>query len=266
MGQGIRSVIAEELIDVLGLDPDKLEIRIGDTGHAPQHLTAGSWGAASAAPAARAAALRLREELSRLTGSPLSQEPFHVQLARTRRPSLEISIETIPLSMDQQSIVQLRRGIPATSGPDYPDFLAYSWIAHFAEVHVEPSTGRVRVKRVVSVADCGRIMNRRTAESQVRGGVVWGIGAALREAGETDPRFGGVLNNDFAEYVVPVNADIGALDVDFIEEPDTNLNISGVKGLGEVAMVGASAAVVNAVYNATGRRIRHLPIRVEDLL
>nr|WP_210259266.1 xanthine dehydrogenase family protein molybdopterin-binding subunit [Agrobacterium sp. a22-2] len=266
MGQGIRSVIAEELIDVLGLEPDKLDIRIGDTGYAPQHLTAGSWGVGSAAPAARAAALKLREQLGLLTGAPLSEEPVHVQLARTRRPSLEVSIETIPLGKDRQVLDQMRKGIPATSGPEYPDFLAFSWIAHFAEVHVEPSTGRVRVKRFVSVADCGRVMNRRTAESQVRGGVIWGIGAALREAGETDPRYGGVLNNDLAEYVVPVNADIGAIDVDFIEEPDTNLNISGVKGLGEVAMVGATAAIVNAVYNATGKRIRHLPIRIEDLL
>ncbi|WP_029619445.1 xanthine dehydrogenase family protein molybdopterin-binding subunit [Pseudorhizobium marinum] len=266
MGQGIRSVIAEELIDVLGVDPDRLDIRIGDTGHAPQHLTAGSWGAGSAAPAARAAALRLREELGRLTGAALSQEPVHVQLARTRRPFLEVLVETVPLGQDQRAIDRLRRGMPATSGPEYPQFLAFSWIAHFAQVHVETTTGRVRVKRVVTVADCGRVLNRRTAESQVRGGVVWGIGAALGEAGETDPRFGGVLNNDLAEYVVAVNADIGAIEVDFIEKADTNLNISGVKGLGEVAMVGASAAIANAVYNATGRRIRHLPIRIEDLL
>jgi xanthine dehydrogenase YagR molybdenum-binding subunit len=266
MGQGIRSVIAAELIDVLGANPEKLDIRIGDTGHAPQHLTAGSWGAASAAPAARAAALKLREELGVLTGSSLSGEPVHVQLARTRRPFLEVSVDTVPLGEDPQVLDQLRKGIPATSGPEYSDFVAFSWIAHFAEVHFEPSTGRVRVKRVVSVADCGRVMNRRTAESQVRGGVVWGIGAALREAGETDPRFGGVLNNDLADYVVPVNADVGIIDVDFIDEPDANLNISGVKGLGEVAMVGAAAAIVNAVYNATGRRIRHLPIRIEDLL
>ncbi len=108
-------------------------------------------------------------------------------------------------------------------------------------------------------------MNRRTAESQVRGGVVWGIGAALREAGETDPRYGGVPNNDLAVYFVPVNADIGAIDVDFIDEPDTKLNISVVKGLGKVAMVGATAAIVNAVYNATGKRIRHLLIRIDDL-
>jgi xanthine dehydrogenase YagR molybdenum-binding subunit len=266
MGQGIRSVIAEELIAVLGVDPDQIEIRIGDTGHAPQHITAGSWGAASAAPAARTAALTLREELTQLTGNRLSDEPVHLQLARTRRPFLEVSVDTVPLGKDGQVIDQLRRGIPATTGPEYPDFMAFSWIAHFAEIHVEPSTGRVRVKRFVSVADCGRVMNRRTAESQVRGGVVWGIGAALREVGETDPRYGGVLNNDLADYILPVNADIGAIDVDFIDEPDTSLNISGVKGLGEVAMVGATAAIVNAIYNATGRRIRHLPIRIEDLL
>ncbi len=266
MGQGIRSVIAAELIDILGIDPEKLDIRIGDTGHAPQHITAGSWGTGSVAPAARSAALKLREELSRLTGGPLSQEPVHVQLARTRRPFLEVAVDTIPLGKDGQVIEQLRRGIPSTTGPEYPDFMSFSWIAHFAEVRVEASTGRVRVRRVVSVADCGRVMNRRTAESQVRGGVIWGIGAALREAGETDPRFGGVLNNDLAEYVVPVNADIGAIEVDFIDQPDFKLNVSGVKGLGEVAMVGATAAVVNAVYNATGRRVRHLPIRIEDLL
>lgn len=266
MGQGLRSVIAAELIEVLGVDPAKLEIRIGDTGHAPQHLTAGSWGTGSVAPATRAAALKLRDQLSLLTEGPLSDEPVHVQLLRTRRPFLEVSVDTVPLGKDRQMIDQLRRGIPATTGPEYPDFMAFSWIAHFAEVHVEPSTGRVRVKRVVSVADCGRVMNRRTAESQVRGGVVWGIGAALREAGETDPRFGGVLNNDLAEYVVPVNADVGSIDVEFIDEPDTKLNISGVKGLGEVSMVGATAAIVNAIYNATGKRIRHLPIRIDDLL
>jgi hypothetical protein len=92
------------------------------------------------------------------------------------------------------------------------------------EVQVEPGTRRVRVPRVVSVADCGRGMSPRTAVSQVRGGVVWGIGAALREASEVDPRFGGFLNADLAEYVVPVNADIGSIEVDFIDEPDRLLN------------------------------------------
>ncbi|WP_342594274.1 xanthine dehydrogenase family protein molybdopterin-binding subunit [Salinicola lusitanus] len=266
MGQGLRSVIAAELIDVLGVDPAKLDIRVGDTGFAPQMLTAGSWGTASVAPAARAAALELRANLAELIGRDDFEGPAHLQLAKTRRPMLKVEIDTIPLGESPQAIDDLRQGRPVTTGPEYTDFLAFSWIAHFAEVHVEPSTGRVRVRRFASVIDCGRVMNRRTTESQVRGGVVWAVGAALREIGETDPRYGRVLNNDLAEYLVPVNADIDWIDVDVIGEPDTQLNISGVKGAGEVAMVGASAAIANAIFNATGRRIRHLPIRIEDLL
>jgi xanthine dehydrogenase YagR molybdenum-binding subunit len=106
----------------------------------------------------------------------------------------------------------------------------------------------------------------RTAASQVRGGVVWAFGATLREVGEVDPRYGGVLNNDLADYVVPVNADIGEIDVGFINQPDPLANTIGVKGLGEVAMVGASAAIANAVFHATGKRLRELPIRIEHLL
>jgi xanthine dehydrogenase YagR molybdenum-binding subunit len=96
--------------------------------------------------------------------------------------------------------------------------------------------------------------------------VVWGIGAALREGSEVDPRFGGFLNADLAEYVVPVNADTEAFEVDFIGEPDALLNAMGVKGLGEVAMVGAAPAVVNAIHHTTGRRLRRLPVRLEDVL
>ena len=109
-------------------------------------------------------------------------------------------------------------------------------------------------------------MSPRTARSQVIGGVVWGIGAALREASEVDARYGGFLNADLAEYVIPVNADIQEIDVDFVNQPDMLLNDAGVKGLGEVAIVGVAAAVANAVFHATGRRIRKLPIRIEDLL
>jgi xanthine dehydrogenase YagR molybdenum-binding subunit len=104
------------------------------------------------------------------------------------------------------------------------------------------------------------------AESQVRGGVVWGIGAALREASEVDPRYGGFLNADLAEYVIPVNADIGSIEVDFIDKPDPLLNSIGVKGVGEVAIVGVAPAIANAIYHATGRRLRDLPIRLEDVL
>jgi Molybdopterin-binding domain of aldehyde dehydrogenase len=119
---------------------------------------------------------------------------------------------------------------------------------------------RIRVPRVVSVADCGRVISPRTAASQVRGGVVWGIGASLREASEVDPRYGGFLSADLAEYVLPVNADIGPIDVEFINEPDLQFNSAGAKGLGEVSLTGVAPA--NAVFHATGRRLRDLPIRI----
>lgn len=151
-------------------------------------------------------------------------------------------------------------------GPEFPTYTSMSFIAHFVEVQVEPRTRRIRVPRVVSIADCGRVVSPRTAASQVRGGVVWAIGAALHEATESDPRYGGYLNNDLADYVVPVNADIGDIEVGFVDQPDPLANTIGVKGLGEVAMVGASPALANAVFHATGKRLRSLPIRVEHLL
>ncbi|AUW56980.1 xanthine dehydrogenase family protein molybdopterin-binding subunit [Sphingobium sp. SCG-1] len=261
MGQGMRSVVAAELINILQIDPARLTIELGETAAAPQSLTAGSWGCSSAAPAVRAVALKMREQLVALVGPQEAEGPAHAVLARARRPFLDVELP-------QASPGGASAGGGASGGPGGgdPPFSAWSWIAHFAEVHVETTTGRVRVSRVVSVADCGRVMNHRTAASQVRGGVVWGVGAALREIGEVDPRFGRVLNNDLADYIVPVNADIGDIEVELLDQPDTALNISGAKGVGEVAMVGATAAIVNAVYHATGKRIRHLPIRVEDLL
>jgi xanthine dehydrogenase YagR molybdenum-binding subunit len=119
---------------------------------------------------------------------------------------------------------------------------------------------------VVSVVDCGTVASERTARSQVEGGVVWGIGAALREVSEVDPRYGGFVNSNIAEYVVPVAADIGSIDVEFIGKPDPKLNALGVKGLGEVAMVGVAPAIANAVFHATGKRVRNLPVRIEDLI
>jgi xanthine dehydrogenase YagR molybdenum-binding subunit len=109
-------------------------------------------------------------------------------------------------------------------------------------------------------------MSPRTAARQVRGGVVWGIGATLREASEVDPRYGGFLNADLAEYVLPVNADIGSIDVEFIDEPDLQFNSAGAKGLGEVSLTGVAPAIANAVFHATGRRLRDLRIRIEHVL
>jgi xanthine dehydrogenase YagR molybdenum-binding subunit len=142
----------------------------------------------------------------------------------------------------------------ATNGPVFPDFVTFSYGAHFVEVRIDPRIRRVRVERIVSVIDC-----------QVYGGLVWGIGAALMERSEVDPRFGGFLNNNIAEYQVPVNADVRQFNVDFINEPDLRFNAVGAKGLGEISSVGVAGAIANAVYHATGKRVRDLPITIDKL-
>jgi xanthine dehydrogenase YagR molybdenum-binding subunit len=239
---------------------------IGDTRAAPQHVTAGSWGTASAVPAASEAADAMLKALADVSpGSQAGRTPAEI-LKAAGRPSLEVEIRRKAPGQPDEVFGRLEAGLVAPAGPVYPGFVSFSYIAHFVEVRVEPGTRRVRVPRVVSVADCGRVVSPRTARSQVMGGVVWGIGATLREASEVDPRFGGFLNADLAEYVVPVNADIGSIEVEFIDEPDPLLNSLGIKGLGEVALTGVAPAIANAVYHATGRRLRDLPIRIEHLL
>lgn len=266
MGQGIRTVIAAVLLRELDIDPSKLEIVIGDTSVVPQHQTAGSWGTASAAPVAERAARQIKASIAELLAGRAVAGTLHRQLAAVRRPFVQVQVSQLAPGQNAEALTALRNTGYALAGPAYPQYTSFSYIAHFAEVRVEPRTRRVRVPRVVSVADCGRVISPRTSESQVRGGVVWGIGSALREASEVDPRYGGWLNNDLADYVVPVNADIGEIEVAFIDRPDPVVNSIGSKGLGEVVMAGASAAVANAIYHATGRRIREMPIRIEHLL
>ena len=266
MGQGIRTVLAAVLLRELDIDPERLDIVIGDTSATPQHTTAGSWGTASSAPVVEKAARRWRAQMEELLAGREIDGNLHRQLATIKRPFLAVEVSHLAPGQTPEALDGLRNAGFALAGPAYPEFSSFSYIAHFAEVHVEPRTRRVRVPRVVSVADCGRVISPRTAESQVRGGVVWGIGSALREETEVDPRYGGWLNNDLADYVVPVNADIGEIEVGFIDEPDPILNTIGAKGAGEVALVGASAAIANAIYHATGKRIRKMPIRVDDLL
>ncbi|WP_174280602.1 xanthine dehydrogenase family protein molybdopterin-binding subunit [Sphingomonas bacterium] len=266
MGQGIRTVIVQLLQRELGVGPERLEIEIGDTAAAPQHLTAGSWGTVSVIPAVIKASAQIKAQLAELSGGRAPTGTVHQQLARTRRPFLQAEVSNVAPGQDAKALDKLRSGEFARGGPDYPDFASFSYIAHFVEVRVEPTTRRVRVPRVVSVADGGRIVSPRTAASQVRGGVVMAIGSALREETEVDPRYGGWLNADIADYVMPVNADIGDIDVSFVDRPDPLLNAVGAKSVGEVSMVGAAAAVANAVYHATGTRIRKMPIRIEDLI
>ncbi|MDR6887227.1 MULTISPECIES: xanthine dehydrogenase family protein molybdopterin-binding subunit [Variovorax] len=271
MGQGIRTAIALTVARTLGAPVAAVEIVLGDTTAAPQHLTAGSWGTATALPPVQEAAQRLMEDLRQNAGAATAAGDANgatagALLRASGRPFAEAESRMRAPGQPEQVFGRLTGGLPAAAGPVYPDFVAFSFIAHFVEVRIEPTTRRIRVPRVLSVADCGTVASPRTARSQVEGGVVWGIGAALREASEVDARYGGFINADLAEYVLPVAADIGRIDVDFVGKPDPRLNALGVKGLGEVAMVGVAPAIVNAVFHATGKRLRRLPLRLEDLL
>ncbi|MCR6475325.1 xanthine dehydrogenase family protein molybdopterin-binding subunit [Variovorax sp. ZS18.2.2] len=268
MGQGMRTAIAVTVARALGAPVAAIEIALGDTTAAPQHLTAGSWGTATALPPVLEAAQRLMEDLRKNAGSAAGESGVTALalLRASGRPFAEAESRRRAPGQPEQVFGRLTGGLPAAAGPVYPDFVGFSFIAHFVEVRIEPTTRRIRVPRVVSVADCGAVASPRTARSQVEGGVVWGIGAALREVSEVDPRYGGFLNADLAEYVMPVAADIGRIEVDFVGKPDTRLNALGVKGLGEVAMVGVAPAIVNAVFHATGKRLRRLPLMLEDLL
>ncbi|NBH01845.1 xanthine dehydrogenase family protein molybdopterin-binding subunit [Amycolatopsis sp. SID8362] len=262
MGQGIRSAIALLVANDLGIAVRDVEVRVGDTRVAPQHLTAGSWGTATALPAVHAG---LRELRKHLNAADTGAVDVAAAVGRAGHP-VEVEVATVGAGQGPEVVDQSKAGHLAIAGPVYPEFSTFSWVAHFVEVRVEPTTCRIRVPRVVSVVDCGRVASPVTAASQVRGGVIWGIGGALREESLPDPERGGFLNATLEEYPVMVNADVHRIDVDFVDRPDFRFNPVGVKGLGEVSMVGVAAAVANAVHHATGRRHHRLPIRLEDVL
>jgi xanthine dehydrogenase YagR molybdenum-binding subunit len=290
MGQGIRSAIAAVAAEELGVPPGRLRLLIGDTIVPPQHVTSGATGAATISIPIAKASLRLRHTLAELAvkGGRAAFAGVDPALTRLRGGRLHLpngesaSVADILAAarvhyvdgiangaapgMSQDAFKQAALGKVAFFGPEFPTHVSFSYIAHFAEVQIDPLVPRARVTRMLSVADCGRVLSRRTAESQLLGGLVWGIGSALTEASEVDPRFGGFLNNNIAEYQIPANADVRSLEVELLDTPDLVFSEIGAKGVGEVACVGAAGAIANAIYHATGKRVRALPIRIEAFI
>ena len=270
MGQGIRTAIAIVAAEELGIEADAVTVRVGDTAIAPQHVTAGASGAVTSLPPVRLAVRDLRTQIDRLAtmqgNSRVAPPGYAGLMQRAGLKELVGRGQELGPQAKPDVLQQIQRGSIAFTGPEFPDFVAFSYIAHFAEVRIDPRLPTPHVARYVSVIDCGRVISRRTAMSQAYGGIIWGIESALSEASEVDPRYGGFLNCNLAEYAMAVNADIRDLDVSFIDEPDERVNALGAKGVGEVVSVGAIAAIANAIHHATGKRVRHFPIRADDLL
>jgi len=271
IGTGTYTILAQVAADALGLPIENINVKLGDSTLPQAPVEGGSWMAASASHAVVATADEVRKELltlaSTIKGSPLGKTSLEDttlvggQIVSKRDTSLAISIADV---MRHGAIDRIEKE-KANSFPEDSEHARNTHSAVFAEVKVDEQLGVIRVTRIVNAVAAGRILNAKTAHSQVMGGVVWGIGMALHEETLFDHRFGRVMNANIAEYHVPVNADVHEITVIFVDEPDKIINPMGIKGLGEIGIVGVAAAIANAVYHATGKRVRDLPITLDKL-
>jgi xanthine dehydrogenase YagR molybdenum-binding subunit len=267
------TILAQIAADELGVDPRAIRVRIGDSSFPIAPVAGGSMSSASVGPAVQDAARRAyREAIAIATsagGSPLhglgeDELEAHDGVLRSKSDPLRaIAYAEIVRLGGSGAIEALGSAAPGDEGERLS---FHSFGAQFVEVRYDEELARLRVSRALGVFDCGRILNAKTARSQMIGGIVWGIGMALMEETVRDPRAGAVVTNNFADYHVPVNADIAAIDVLFVEEPDLAFNPLGVRGIGEIGITGVAAAIANAVYHASGVRVRDLPIVPEKLL
>ncbi|HZT20397.1 MAG TPA: molybdopterin cofactor-binding domain-containing protein, partial [Dongiaceae bacterium] len=195
------------------------------------------------------------------------REPIKTAIRRATSGAIESYAENIPHGASPEGMAKLYRGRQGIVGGSWlKDRVQFAFGAEFVELRINRHTREIRCPRMVGAFAAGRIVNPRTAESQLMGGMIWGLSAALHEATEIDRRAARYTNTDLAEYMIPVNADVGEVQVIMLPEEDSEVNPLGIKGLGELGNVGTNAAVANAVYHATGLRLRDLPIRLEDLL
>ena len=289
LGGGTYTIIQQIVAEELGIAMDDVRVELGDSDLAPNGVAGGSTQTGSLGSATLVAARKVRDELASLAvaeGAPLSGADAKTLVfkdgnvgAGDRSAKLADIVALVPFgvveqegawqpaSIGEKSVRELyRRGAAGQQGFITDDFVRAAFGAQFVEVAVDPRTGEVRVPRMHGVFAAGRIMNERTARSQLMGGMIWGVSAVLHEKTEIDHRHARYINSDLGEYLMPVNADVPVVKVDMIEERDDNLNPLGVKGIGELGIVGVNAAIANAVYHATGKRLREVPIRMEQLI
>lgn len=274
IGTGTWTILAQIGADALGLPIEAVVPRIGDSSLPGSPVEGGSWTAASNGSAAQAACETLKQEIFKhaqgMANSPLANTDFENvefksgRIARKDDPGSSLTLVEVMHATDVDEMVG-----EGSAGPNTRQsrkYASYTHSAIFAEVRVDEELCIVRIPKIVCAVAAGRILNPKTARSQILGGVVMGIGMALHEEALMDHRIGRVMNRNLAEYHVPAHADIEDIEVIFADEKDDKVSPLGVKGLGEIGIVGTAAAVANAIFHATGKRVRDFPITIDKLL
>ena len=272
IGTGTYTVMTQVAADALGVPPARVRFELGDTNLPRAPVSGGSMSAASVGPAVQAACRKLRQmviaQAARDGASPLQGvTPGRVSvddgvLLIRDEPSRRETIAALAGRAERP----LEATAEAAPGKENERLALHSFGAVFVEVRVDPDLGVIRVPRIVAAYDIGRPLNEKTARSQLQGGIVWGTSFALLEDSLMDARNGRIVNANLAEYHVPVNADVGTIDVTFVDHPDYAFNPLGIRGIGEIGITGVPAAVCNAIHHATGRRLRDLPMTLDKLL
>ena len=258
IGTGSYTIIAQTAAEMLGVPVDKVVVRLGDSRFPVSAGSGGQWGGNSSTAGVYAACTKLRG----MVAAKLGYNSADVEFAGGQVRSGDRSVALADAAGDA--------GLTAEDFLDYGDlgktYQQSTFGAHFVEAGVDALTGEVRVRRMLAVCAAGRILNPKTARSQVIGAMTMGVGAALMEEAVVDTRFGCFINHDLAEYHVPVHADIPHQDVIFLDEADDKSSPMKAKGVGELGMCGVGGAVANAVYNACGVRVRDYPITLDKII
>jgi xanthine dehydrogenase YagR molybdenum-binding subunit len=252
IGTGTFTILTQVASETLGLPIERVRVELGDSELPASAGSGASWGASNSCTALVRACDRLREQI--LAAVPGADRPDHGGLT-------DLVAKHFP-----EGITATGSVVDIDKEPSFATNALASYGAYFVELGVDADTGEVRLRRMLGVFDAGRIFNAKTARSQLIGGMVWGVSAALLEDGIIDQRTGGFINRDLAQYLVPAHADIPAIEATLLDTFDPRANPLGAKGLGELGICGSGAAVASAVYNATGARVREFPITIEKLL
>jgi xanthine dehydrogenase YagR molybdenum-binding subunit len=272
LGTGTYTIMTQIAAETLGLPIDRVKFQLGDTDYPFASVSGGSTTAASVGTAVQKACQSLTDKLKALAVadklSPLAnldKDKIACSNGALLSQDGANKVDTYA-SILKRATLQSLQADGDNNSEKHGAFSLHSFGAQFAEVEVDPDLKVIRVTKFVGVFDCGKILNAKTARSQFMGGIIMGFGMALHEHTIMDSNYGRILNADLAEYHVPVNLDIPDLQIEWVEHPDDNFNPLGARGVGEIGITGVAAAIANAVYHATGVRVRDLPITLDKLL